>query len=116
MENPTNNTNTENTQADPSELNIVDAQIGEHQKKRRRRSQSKRKSHRKHRSSVKSNGKKKMKLWKKLLIAFGCIVLSLALLTAGAFVYLRSSGKDQLSQSSYTITAPKNSDVKLDDG
>lgn len=116
MENTTNNTNTENTQEDSSELNIVEAKIGEHQKKRRSSKKSKRKSHRKHRSSYKNNGKKKMKLWKKLLIAFGCIVLSLALLTAGAFVYLRNSGKDQLSLSSYTITAPDNPDVVLDDG
>lgn len=115
MENSANNTNPDNTQADSPELNIVETKIGEHKKKRRRRTKTKRKSHRKHRSSVKSNGKKKMKLWKKLLIAFGCVVLSLAMITAGAFLYLRSSGKDQLSQSSYTITAPKNSDVKLDD-
>lgn len=116
MENPTNNTNTENTQADPSELNIVDAQIGEHQKKRRRRSQSKRKSHRKHRSSRKRNGKKKMKLWKKLLISFGCVVLSLVLIVTGVLLYLRGTGKQQFTENSYSITAPDSTDVRLDDG
>lgn len=57
-----------------------------------------------------------MKLWKKLLIALGCVILSLALIVTGTFLYLRGTGKHQLLQSSYTISAPDNPEIKLDDG
>lgn len=126
MDNKPNNANAENTQtestdniiekndtADSSELNIVNVKIGEHIKIRRKRSSTHKK---RHRSSHKRNGKKKMKLWKKLLIAGGCIILSLALITAGAIIYLRETGKYQLTQSSYSISAPDDTQIKLDDG
>ena len=112
--NQTNNTPVEDNA--PEELKIVETKIGEHVKKRHRKSSSGSKRKKRRRSNYKKNGKKKMKLWKKLLISFGCIVLSIALIAAGVFVYLRSSGKDQLSLSSYTITAPDNPDVVLNDG
>ena len=70
MENVPDKNITDEAQAEAGELNIVEAKIGEHVKKRRRRSSdsgSKRKKHR--RSSYKKNGKMKMKLWKKALIA-----------------------------------------------
>lgn len=57
-----------------------------------------------------------MKLWKKLLIALGCVILSLALIVIGTFFYLRGTGKHQLLQSSYTISAPDKPEIKLDDG
>lgn len=112
--NQTNNTPVEENA--PEELKIVETKIGEHVKKRRRRSSSgsQRKKH--HRSTHKKNGKKKMKLWKKLLIALGCVILSLALIITGTFFYLRGSGKYQLLQSSYTISAPDKPEIKLDDG
>ena len=111
--NQTNNTPVEDNA--PDELTIVETKIGEHIKKRRRRSSSGSKK-KKHRSTHKKNGKKKMKLWKKLLIALGCIILSLALIVTGTFFYLRGTGKHQLLQSSYTISAPDKPDIKLDDG
>ena len=111
--NQTNNTPVKDNAND--ELTIVETKIGEHVKKRRRRSSSGSKR-KKHRSTHKKNGKKKMKLWKKLLIALGCIILSLALIVTGTFFYLRGTGKHQLLQSSYTISAPDKPGIKLDDG
>lgn len=116
MENIPDKNITDEAQAEAGELNIVEAKIGEHVKKRRRRSSgsgSKRKKHR--RSSYKKNGKKKMKLWKKALIAFGAVVLSLALIVTGTLLYLRGTGRQQFNESSYTITAPESPDVRIKD-
>ncbi len=72
-------------------------------------------SHRKHRKHKRSRSrKKKMKKWKKVLIAVCSAVLALALLATGIFFYMRSSGKDKLTSSPYTITAPKSAIVKND--
>ena len=111
--NQTNNTPVKDNAND--ELTIVETKIGEHVKKRRRKSSSGSKR-KKHRSTHKKNGKQKMKLWKKILIALGCVILSLALIITGTFIYLRGTGKHQLLQSSYTISAPDNPEIKLDDG
>ena len=100
----------------PEELSIVETKIGGYVKKRRRRSSSGSEHKKHHRSTHKKNGKKKMKLWKKLLIALGCVILSLALIVTGTFFYLRGTGKHQLLQSSYTISAPDKPGIKLDDG
>lgn len=105
----------QNKTTESEELEIVEAKIGEHVKKRRRRTHTSSK-HKKHRSTHKKNGKKKMKLWKKLLIIFASVILSLALIITGTVLYLRGSGKYQLSDSSYTITAPDKPEIKLDDG
>ena len=116
MENIPDKNITDEAQAEAGELNIVEAKIGEHVKKRRRRSSdsgSKRKKHR--RSSYKKNGKKKMKLWKKALIALGAVVLSLALIVTGTLLYLRGTGRQQFNESSYTITAPESPDVRIKD-
>ena len=118
MENIPDKNITDEAQAEAGELNIVEAKIGEHVKKRRRRSSgsgSKRKKHR--RSSYKKNGKKKMKLWKKALIALGAVVLSLALIVTGTLLYLRGTGRQQFNESTYTITAPESPDIRVkDDG
>lgn len=112
--NQTNNTPVEENA--PEELKIVETKIGEHIKKRLRKSSSGSEHKKHHRSTHKKNGKKKMKLWKKLLIALGCVILSLALIVTGTFFYLRGTGKHQLLQSSYTISAPDKPGIKLDDG
>jgi len=58
-----------------------------------------------------------MKLWKKALIAFGAVVLSLALIVTGTLLYLRTTGRQQFNESSYTITAPESPDIRIkDDG
>lgn len=109
MEIDQNNTSSEN-----DELDIVETKIGSYVKKRRKSSSG---SHRKkHRSSAHKNGKNKMQLWKKLLIISGCVILSLALIITGTVLYLCGTGKQQLSDSSYTITAPDKPEIKLDDG
>lgn len=114
MESNPNQNVTDNAQVESDELNIVETKIGEHVKKRRRRSSgssSKRKKHR--HSSYKKNGKKKMKPWKKVLIALASIVLSLALIITGTLLYLRGTGRQQFNDSSYTITAPDNPNVRV---
>lgn len=116
MENTPDINTADNARNEAGELNIVETKIGEHVKKRRRRSSgsgSKRKKHL--RSSYKKNGKKKMKLWKKALIAFGAVVLSLALIVTGTLLYLRGTGKQQFNETSYTITAPESPDVRIKD-
>lgn len=118
MENTPDINTADNARNEAGELNIVEAKIGEHVKMRRRRSSgsgSKRKKHR--RSSYKKNGKKKMKLWKKALIALGAVVLSLALIVTGVLFYLRNTGRQQFTETSYTITAPESPDIRVkDDG
>ena len=117
MENTPNINTTDNALNETGELNIVETKIGSHVKKRRHSHStvSKKKKHR--RSSYKKNGKKKMKLWKKALIALGAVVLSLALIVTGTLLYLRGTGRQQFNESTYTITAPESPDIRVkDDG
>ena len=115
MENTPDINTADNARNETGELNIVETKIGSHIKKRRRSHStvSKKKKHR--RSAYNKNGKKKMKLWKKALIAFGAVVLSLALIVTGTFLYLRGTGRQQFNESSYTITAPESPDVRIKD-
>lgn len=111
--------NTTVSEQDSSEINVVEATIGERVKRRRRVEDSKGSHHssrkKKHRSSYKKNGKKKMKTWKKVLISIGCVVLAIALFATGTLLYLRTTGKDQFTSSSYSISAPESSDIRVDD-
>ena len=54
-----------------------------------------------------------MKPWKKVLIALASIILSLALIITGTLLYLRGTGRQQFNDSSYTITAPDNPNVRV---
>ena len=117
MENNPDKKTKENALTESDELSIVETKIGEHVKKRRRHSSVSKSKHKKHRSSHKKNGKKKMKLWKKILIAFAAVIVSLALIVTGTLLYLRGTGKQQLNENTYTISAPESSDIRLkDDG
>ena len=117
MENSPDNKTDNNTLNEADELSIVEAKIGERVKKRRHVSSSSHKKHKKHRSAYKKNGKKKMKLWKKALIAFGAVILSLVLIVTGTLLYLRGTGRQQFNENTYTISAPESSDVRVkDDG
>lgn len=62
----------------------------------------------------KTNGKKKVKLWKKILIGFACVLLSLILLFAGTFMYLMIKGGRELLDGDYKITAPQGVHVQND--
>lgn len=107
----------ENPLNEAEELSIVEAKIGERIKKRRHHSSASKAKHKKHRSSRNKNGKKKMKIWKKLLIAFAAIILSLVLIVTAVLFYLRGTGRQQFHENTYTISAPESSDVNIkDDG
>lgn len=118
-----------------NELDVVEVKIGEYKKIRRRHHRSKtddksssksksapqdgehhshsRKSSRKrHRSH-----KKRKRVIKRILIAAASVVLSLVLIATGVFIYLRETGKRELTESAGTIAAPENLPVTAaDDG
>lgn len=65
-------------------------------------------------SGKKSHRKKKMKLWKKILIGFVCTLLSLIVLVVGTFTFLIIKGGQELLNGDYKITAPQGVEVQND--
>lgn len=56
--------------------------------------------------------KKKMKIWKKVLIGIGCSLLSLVLIVVGVFYALLYKGSKQLYDNDYIVTAPQGVEVQ----
>lgn len=108
-------TNNNDTLTESDELNVVNVNFGEYKKVRRRSHHSSGDgSHKKSSSHSSHKRKKRGKILKRILITVGCVLLSLVLIAAGTFLYLRGTGKQQLTATSYTISAPNDAYVRND--
>lgn len=107
------------TEAQADELSVVEVDItGEKRSHRHHHSHSsssgsksrKRRRHKKHRGSEKKKMKRRTKV---LLIILGAIV-ALAVAATAVFFSMRSTGKEEFTESLYKITAPKTVKIKSD--
>lgn len=65
-------------------------------------------------SRHKGRSKKKMKLWKKILLSIACVLLSIILIIVGSFTFLIIKGSRELLDGEYKITAPEGVEVQND--